>query len=215
LWIRIRNILPVPDPKFSSWIQIRILQNILFGFTPTSRKYTYTNTYKVHIRQRGTVHTDTTSGAATQYTHTRHRYISARTATPTADSYTYEEQLKLRGTFTHTRYGTATVHLQGKATPTRYCYTYEVLLHLRGTATPTRYGTATSTRYGYTYELRLHLQDTSRFLGTTRYGYTYEVWLHLRGTTTYTALSWNSLQVRTQTVRKYKASTNTSDVRVP
>jgi hypothetical protein len=159
LWIRIRNILPVPDPKFSSWIQIRFLQNILFGFTPTYRKYTYTYTSKVHIRQRGTVHTDTTSGAATQYTHTRHRYISARTATPPADCYTYEEQLKLRGTFTHTRYGTAT--------STRYGYTYEVRLHLRGMDT---------------YEVRLHLRGTAT---PTRYGYTYEVRLHLRGMDTY------------------------------
>jgi hypothetical protein len=64
-----------------------------------------------------------------------------------------------------------------------------------------------------------------RYIYTQRYIYAYEVYLHLQGKSTTTGYiyihlrysatpSWKSLQMRPQTVQKYDASTNISDVLV-
>ncbi len=110
-------------------------------------------------------------------------------------AYIYEVQLHLlvtaltRGTYTPG--GTCT------CTHKRYSTVhlqYDLHLHHRGTATSMRYIYEKPTSYNYTY-------TSARLINT------YEVHLQL-------PVTWNSLQIRHQTIRTYDASTNNSDVRV-
>ncbi len=126
----------------------------------------------------------------------RYRYTPYR--------YIYTWKLQVGGTSTPPRYSTPTV--RGTATPSRYNHS-------------TRQHHCTPTRYNYTCKVQLHLY-------TTMYIYTSEVYQNLGGTAIYVLQDTSTptmcififleavINTISEVVRKYGASTSTSDVPV-
>jgi hypothetical protein len=225
VWIRI--MLPDPDPNFSSWIRIPPLPwntwrypyevpvRRHYGIRHSKVRYTstrYSSTCAIQVHLRGTLHLQYEVQSAIEVQ--PHLWGFVHLWTVTRYNYTYQVQLHLYTYEVHLKLlGISTVHLRSTLTTRSYIYNEKLHLQLGGTVHLHSRGTSTPARYIYTNEI--HLQLDLHWSAPTMYIYPYEIHLQLRVTftpTMYSNTSWNSLQIWPQTVRKYDASTDTSDV---